>query len=119
MVRPWSIGTSLFVTTPVLGSTEFWTRILHAFLSKLRRRTSRTAILCTSSAEKRSGEKFSIGPSLLTNNYSDPGFEIYLDSSKNSYDAADVEGLDLVEIIDLGELKGLCYCLDGIFEFLA
>ena len=73
--------------------------MLQGFLSKLRRRTSSIAILCTSSAEKRSGEKFSIGPSLVTNNCSDPGFDIWQDSNDIScYAPSSVEGFELVEL---------------------
>lgn len=82
--------------------------MLQAFRSRLRRRTSRTAILCISSVGNRLGEKFSIGPSLATNNCNDPGFIIFTDSVSRSCSAvSSVEGLAYVEIFDLGELSGL------------
>ena len=90
--------------------------MLHAFRSRLRRRTSSTAILCISSVEKSEGEKFSIGPSLETNSCNDPGFYINVVSISKSCDISSVEGLEFVEIIDLGdERSGLFYSY--IFEY--
>jgi hypothetical protein len=48
--------------------------MLSVFLSRFRIRRSRTAILWISSAEKRSEEKFSIGPTLLTKDWREPTF---------------------------------------------
>ena len=64
MESPWSIGTRVLTLLPgwdLDGLLD--TKMLHSFLSMLRIRKSKIAILCTSSAEKSDGEKFSIGPS--------------------------------------------------------
>lgn len=74
--------------------------MLQAFRSRLRSLTSSTAILCISSVGKRLGEKFSIGPSLATNNYSDPGFVIVFVSLSMSRSMSSLDGLDFVEIFD-------------------
>lgn len=72
--RPWSMGTRALTFLPVLLLILFLTKMLHSFLSRFSILKSKMAILWTSSLWKRSGEKFSIGPSLSTQYCSEPNF---------------------------------------------
>lgn len=66
------MGTRVLTFFLVLGLSFVLTRILHSFLSRLSILRSRIAILCTSSFENKSGEKFSIGPMFSQNSYKEP-----------------------------------------------
>ena len=94
-VRPWSMGISLFLDSFVIGSVEVLTRILQAFLSRFKRRRSRTAILWTSSVGNKLGEKFSIGPSPGINTYSEPSLgATSAFPGESGWSVSEVDGLD-------------------------
>ena len=98
MVRPWSIGINLYVIFSVVGSVSLYTRMFPSLRSRLKIRRSRTAILWTSSAEKRLEEKSSIGPMLGTNVYREP-----------TLGGRAVQSEDLVDscLVEQGELEAL------------